>query len=73
MEGSRGLFYEKIPGKIPETQHIIMRLALILSVDEYDYIFYLDNLFISIPFAIVFKEVSIDVIDITRKNTKDTP
>jgi hypothetical protein len=51
---------------------MILRLALLLDTNV-DYIFYLDNLFMSIPLAKVFKEISIGVTGTTRKSSKGLP
>jgi hypothetical protein len=72
-EGAREPLDSRILAELPETQRMIMRLALRLLVDSLDYILYLDNLFTSLPLAKALKEASIGVTGITRKNTKGTP
>jgi hypothetical protein len=48
---------------------MIMRLALLLDTSV-NYIFYLDNLFMSILLVKAFKEVFIGITGITRKSSK---
>ena len=72
-EGARESLNSRIPEKLPETQRIIIKLAFTLPADSFDHIFYLDNLFTSLPLAKMFKEVSINITEITRKNIKGIP
>jgi len=50
-----------------------MRLALSLLINEFDFTFYLDNLFTSVPLAQALKEASIGMTGTTRKNSKGIP
>lgn len=72
-EGVRESLNSRIPEELPETQRMIMRLALTLPASTHDFILYLDNLFTSLPLAKALKEASIGVTGTTRKNTKGTP
>jgi hypothetical protein len=72
-ESAREPLNSRIPKELPETQRIIMRLALALPADSLNYILYLDNLFTSLPLAKALKEASIGMTGTTRKNTKETP
>jgi hypothetical protein len=72
-EGAREPLDSRIPEELPETQRMIMRLALTLPASTHDSILYLDNLFTSLPLAKALKEASIGVTGTTRKNTKGTP
>ena len=72
-EGAREPLDSRIPKELPETQRMIMRLALALPTDSLDFILYLDNLFTSLPLAKALKKASIGVTGTTRKNTRGTP
>jgi hypothetical protein len=50
-----------------------MQLSLQLNYSNLDYILYLDNLFVSKNLIIAFREHSISITGITRKNTKGIP
>src|SRR5450755_1617762 len=52
---------------------MIMRLTLALPANSLNYIFYLDNLFSSLPLAKALKKAFIGMTGTTRKNTKGTP
>lgn len=71
-ENSKASLDSRIPKVLPDTQRMIMRLALLLDTSV-DYILYLDNLFMSIPLAKALKEVSIGVTGTTRKSSKGLP
>jgi hypothetical protein len=71
-EDARKSLNFRIFKEFPETQRIIIRFAFALSADSLNYIFYLDNLFISLSLAKAFKEISISVIGTIRKNIKGT-
>jgi hypothetical protein len=72
-EGAREPLDSRIPEELPETQRMIMRLALTLPINTHDFILYLDNLFTSLPLAKAMKKASINVTGTIRKNTKGTP
>jgi hypothetical protein len=71
-KGARRSLNSRISEEFPETQRMIMRLALTLFADSLNYILYLDNLFTSLPLAKALKKASIGMTGITRKNTKRT-
>jgi hypothetical protein len=50
-----------------------MRLALTLSIENLDFILYLDNLFISVSFAQALKKAFLKMTGITRTNSKGLP
>jgi hypothetical protein len=72
-EGVSEPLNSRIPEKLPETQRIIIRLALTLPASTHDFILYLVNLFTSLPLANALKKASIGITGTTRKNTKGTP
>jgi hypothetical protein len=71
-ESARELLNFRIFEEFPEIQRIIMKFIFVLSADSLNYIFYLDNLFTFLPLAKALKEISINIIKITRKNIKNT-
>lgn len=75
-KGSKGApepLNSRIPKELPETQRMIIRLALFLPANSLNYILYLNNLFTSLPLAKALKKASIGMTGITRKNIKGTP
>jgi hypothetical protein len=50
-----------------------MRLACTLPINEFDFTFYLDNLFTSVPLAQALKDASIGMTGTIRKNSKGIP
>jgi hypothetical protein len=71
-EGASASLDLRISKELPETQRMIIRLALTLPVSTHDFILYLDNLFIFLPLAKALKKAFISVTGTTRKNTKGT-
>lgn len=72
-EGAHEARDVRIPKEFPDTQTLIMRLALTFPHLERDYILYLDNLFMSVPFANALREYSIEETRTTRKNSSGIP
>jgi hypothetical protein len=72
-EGAREPLNPRILNALPETQRIIMRLALALPANSLDYILYLDNLFSSLLLAKALKKVFISITGTIRKNIKSIP
>jgi hypothetical protein len=63
----------RIPEAFPKTQKLIMRLACTLSSNKLNFIFYLDNLFTSVPLTQALKNASIKITNTIRKNSKNIP
>jgi hypothetical protein len=71
-ENSKAPLDKRIPAVLPDTQRMILRLALLLNTNI-DYTLYLDNLFMSIPLTKALQKASIGVCGTTRKSSKGLP